>query len=420
MIDSCGIEPFNQKTSTLITIEQALDNINDAITSINGSERVILKNALGRVLSDSVYSAINIPPDTNSAMDGYAFSSTDILPNKAFSLSLIGTSWAGTPYEKPLKSGQCIRIFTGAVVPIGADSVIMQEHIQSNGSSIIFPESTYANENIRHIGSDIKQQQVLLSADKKLNSSDLGLLASAGIYDVSVTRKLNIAFLSTGDELTAIGETLKPGQIYDSNRYTLNALLNDNCINITDLGVLKDDKKTIKETLLAASKTDDVIISTGGASVGEADYIKELLDEYGQVNFWKIAIKPGKPLAFGKINHCYFFALPGNPVSVITTFNKIVSPALRLLTGEKTIKKNIQLTAICSSTLTKAKGRQEYQRGILTQNASGEFFVESAGKQGSNIMSTMSRANCYIVLAIECESISVGQTVTVEPFELSI
>jgi len=415
MIDSCSI-----KNQGLISIEQALKKIEATVLPIQAGERVILKSALGRILATEVYSSINIPADKNSAMDGYAFSSQDIFPDQSFSLTLVGTSWAGKPYDKALKKGQCIRIFTGAVVPVNADSVIMQEHIQCKDSIIIFPETTRAKENIRPIGSDIKKDEMLLAAKTKVTANNIGLLASAGIYDVAVKRKLNIAFLSTGDELIAIGQALKAGQIYDSNRYTLSALLSDNNLNANDLGVIADNKKILKETLYAASKTYDVIISTGGASVGEADYIHEILKALGDVSFWKIAIKPGKPLAFGKINNSYFFGLPGNPVSVISTFHKIVYPALLLLAGEISAKKNLQITAICTSHLKKMKGRQEYQRGILTQQESGEFVVRSAGKQGSNIMSAMSVANCYIVLPIDCEDVAVGEKVRVEPFDVFI
>ncbi|MEO1881728.1 MAG: gephyrin-like molybdotransferase Glp [Methylococcales bacterium] len=415
MIDACSIE-----TGGLISIEHALQQIAGTVVPINTCERVVLKSALGRVLSASVYASINIPPDQNSAMDGYAFSSTDIRPNQPFSLSLAGTSWAGAPYSETLKPGECIRIFTGAVIPEGADSVIMQEHIQADNTLIIFPESTQPHKHIRDIGCDTRKDALLISANKKLTAIDIGLLASAGIYDVQVYRKLNIAFLSTGDELSPIGQMLQPGQIYDSNRYALNALLDDNTINITDLGVIGDDKSALEESLVAASKTHDVLISTGGASVGDADYIKEILDKCGEVSFWKIAIKPGKPLAFGKINHCYFWGLPGNPVSVITTFQKIVSPALRQLSGEQSAKKTLQIQATCRTALNKSQGRQEYQRGILTQDKSGEFFVASAGKQDSNIMSALSAANCYMVLAVECNGVAVGEKVTVEPFALLI
>lgn len=412
MIDPCSIE-----TKGLISIDRALQIIKESVTSIkNQNQRVILKNALGRILATSVYSQINIPPDTNSAMDGYAFSSSEIISDQSFNLTLVGTSWAGEPYQGTIKKGECVRIFTGAVIPNGADSVMMQEYILKNERCITFPATTVAKQNIRKIGSDIEINSTLLTAPKKLSAIDIGLLASAGVYDVIVTRKLKIAFFSTGNELCAIGQKLKQGQIYDSNRYTLAGLLDNNSYTIYDLGVVVDNKKKIKELLLAAAKTNDVIISTGGASVGEADYIKEILDECGQVNFWKIAIKPGKPLAFGKINNCYFFGLPGNPVSVIATFHKIVNPALHYLTGLSD-RKTIQLTAVCTNTLKKEKGRQEYQRGILSQKESGEFFVSSAGKQGSNIMSAMSKANCYIVLPIDCTSVSAGQKVEVEPFD---
>ncbi len=414
MIDPCSIE-----VNSLISIELALQKIHQSITPINECERVVLKNARDRILSASVHSAIDIPPDKNSAMDGYVFNSKDIKPGQTFILSLAGTSWAGKPFEGSLKKGECIRIFTGAVVPDGADSVIMQEHIEKNELTITFPATTQTKKNIRVAGCDIKKDSELISAPRKLSAIDIGLLASAGIYDVAVKRKLNIAFLSTGDELCSIGQTLKPGQIYDSNRYTLSGLLNDNNFNVYDLGVVADDKQQLENILRSAAKAHDVIISTGGASVGEADYIKEILDKCGSVGFWKIAIKPGKPLAFGKIKDCYFFGLPGNPVSVIATFHKIVEPALQYLSGI-TVKKSISIAATCTDSLTKEKGRKEYQRGILTQTKTGEFFVESAGKQGSNIMSAMSSANCYIVLASDSEGVSVGQKVVVEPFETKI
>lgn len=414
MIDSCSIE-----TNGLISINQALQTINNTLSPISDCERIVLKNAPGRILSTSVFSAINIPPDRNSAMDGYAFSSSDIKPGKPFSLFLAGTSWAGKPFEKKLNQSECVRIFTGAVLPEGADSVIMQEHIKKDNEDIIFPASTTAKQNIREAGCDIKKQSELLTAPKKLSAIDVGLLASAGIYDIAVKRKLNIAFFSTGDELCSIGMPLKQGQIYDSNRYTLNGLLNDNNFNVIDLGVVTDDKKLIEETLLTAAKIYDVIITTGGASVGDADYIKDILDQCGDVGFWKVAIKPGKPLAFGKIDDCYFFGLPGNPVSVIATFHKIVMPALHYLSGIP-VKKTLKISAVCTCDLKKDKGRQEYQRGILTQKESGKFLVESAGKQGSNIMSAMGKANCYIVLPSDSEGISAGEIVMVEPFETII
>ena len=408
MIDFCS-----QESNPLLSIDAALERIKAAIHPVAGSEKVALKNALGRVLSESVYSPINSPHDRNAAMDGYAFSSRDINHEQPFTLSLVGTSWAGNPFKGQLQPGQCIRIFTGAVTPMQADSVVMQEQVQANGHSILFPANTPSRQHVREVGEDIKQGDLLCAHPKKLNAIDLGLLASAGIDELTVKRPVKIAFFSTGDELTALGQPLAPGKIYDSNRYTLSGLLNDACYSITDMGVIADNKQLLEDSFITAAKNHDVIITTGGASVGEADYVKEILDRCGEVNFWKIAIKPGKPLAFGKIGSCCFFGLPGNPVAVIVTFQFIVAPALKQLSGAPD-SKPLQLTATCTTALKKAPGRQEYQRGILTQDHNGEFFVASSGKQGSNILSSMNRANCYIVLPVECKGVQTGDKVRVE------
>jgi molybdopterin molybdotransferase len=289
----------------------------------------------------------------------------------------------------------------------------MQEHVESDGQCIHFPIDTIGGQHIREVGEDMQQGSLLLASPKKLNAIDLGLLASAGVFEVSVSRPVKIAFFSTGDELTELGKPLFSGQIYDSNRYALHGLLNDINYIATDMGVIGDDKQLLEESFIEAAKNHDVIITTGGVSVGEADYVKEILSRCGEVNFWKIAIKPGKPLAFGKIGDCYFFGLPGNPVAVIVTFQYIVSPALKHLLGA-TETKTIKLAAICTSTLKKAPGRQEYQRGILTQDAAGNFFVASSGKQGSNIMKSLSEANCYIVLPVACEGIQAGERVMID------
>jgi len=408
MIDLCS-----QESSPLLSIDAALARINAAIKPVAGSEHVALKQALGRVLSQSVYSPINSPHDRNAAMDGYAFSSNDSNRKQPFKLSLVGASWAGRPFKEQLQPGQCIRIFTGAVLPAQADSVVMQEQVYADGETIHFPANTPVQQNIREIGEDIKQGCLLCAHPKKLNAIDLGLLASAGIYELSVKRPIKIAFFSTGDELTALGQPLESGKIYDSNRYTLSGLLNDACYSVTDMGVIADNRQLLEDSLMTAAENYDVIITTGGASVGEADYVNEILDRCGEVNFWKIAIKPGKPLAFGKIGSCCFFGLPGNPVSVIVTFQHIVAPALKQLSGAPD-SKPLQLTATCTSALKKVPGRQEYQRGILTQDHNGDFFVASSGQQGSNILSSMSQANCYIVLSTECQGIQAGDKVRVE------
>ena len=405
--------------SGLLAVNDALLKISESIVPVSGTETVSLTKALGRVLDEPVYSLIDIPPHRNSSMDGYAFFSGDTNRNVSSTLILSGTSWAGQPYKEELSPGACVRIFTGAMVPVGADSVAMQEQVTTRGNKISFPAEVKPQQNIRNSGEDIQQGTLLFKSTKKLTAIDLGLLASSGIYNLCVKRKLKIAFFSTGDELTAIGKPLKPGQIYDSNRYTLKGLLENHAYDATDLGVIADDKQLLKNSLNEASKTYDVIISTGGASVGEADYIKDILDEIGEVSFWKIAMKPGKPLAFGTIAQSTFFGLPGNPVSVIATYHQIVSPALQKLSGEQSTKA-LRLKARCTSILKKAAGRQEYQRGIFTQHDNGQLSVESAGKQGSHILSAISRANCYIVLPAECRGVERGETVDIEPFKTCI
>lgn len=399
------------------SIDDALDKIKAAIKPVDGTEKVMLNEALGRILAEPVLSPINIPHDRNAAMDGYAFASRDIIDGQAFTLTLAGVSWAGRPFAGRLQPGQCVRIFTGAVVPEQADSVIMQEHVQADGQTVHFPANTQARQNVRKIGEDVKQGACLIAEPKQLTAVDLGLLASAGVEQVIVKRRLKIAYFSTGDELTALGKPLESGKIYDSNRAMLGGLLADQSYSLTDLGVIADNRQLLEDSFIKASKDYDVIITTGGASVGEADYVKETLQSCGEVNFWKIAIKPGKPLAFGRIGQCCFFGLPGNPVAVAVTFQQVVAPALRQLSGVACLTA-LRLTAICTTALKKSAGRKEYQRGILSQDKNGEFFVASAGQQGSHILSSMSRSNCYIVLPEESKGVQAGDKVTVEPFSL--
>lgn len=410
MIDPCSIV-----TSPLLSIEEALAKIRDAIQPITASERVMLKNALGRVVAEDIVSPINIPYDRNSSMDGYALSSKDINYNQSFTLKLVGTSWAGKPYEGELQAGECVRIFTGALPPNETDSVVVQEQVIADGETIVFPAHIAAYQNIREAGEDIKQGSLICTQMKRLTPSDIGLLAAAGIYDVPVRRKLNIAFFSTGDELIGIGQQPKPGKIYDSNRYALAGLLTDPCYNAIDMGTIPDDRELLEDTIKQAAEYNDVIITTGGASVGDADYVKDILASCGEVNFWKIAIKPGKPLVFGKVGDCYFFGLPGNPVAVLVTFQQIVAIALKQLSGAAA-NRPLRLLATCTTSLKKALGRQEFQRGILTQDENGNLFVCSTGQQGSHILSSMSQSNCYIILSPECTGVNSGEKVLVEPF----
>lgn len=410
MIDPCSLEG-----KTLLLVHEAMARIKAAVLPVPDSEMVGLNSALGRVLAEGVVSPINIPYDRNSAMDGYALTSRDIAVNQPATLALVGTSWAGKPYSGKVETGQCVRIFTGAVVPEGADTVVTQEQVKADGTNIIFPANLPLFQNIREAGEDIASGGLVCPKHKKLSPADLGLLAAAGVREVLVIRKLNIAFFSTGDELISLGQAPETGKIYDSNRYTLAGLLAGPCYNVVDLGAIPDDKALLEACIMQATATNDVIITTGGASVGDADYIQEILAACGEVKFWKIAIKPGKPLAFGKIGECYFFGLPGNPVAVMVTFQQFVAPSLNLLSGA-TASNPLRLLATCASNLKKAPGRQEYQRGILSQDKDGNFLVVSAGHQGSHILSSMSRANCYILFPLESKGINSGEKVWVEPF----
>ncbi len=407
------------QTAKLLTVSEARQKITQAIESITDVERIHIADGLNRILAETVLSPINIPPQRNAAMDGYAFSSADIIRNQPFTLKVVGTSWAGKPFIGSAENNQCVRIFTGAMVPDFADSVIAQEQVLRQNDEITLPADTLIGKNIRAAGSDVKESETLITAPKKLSAIDLSLLAAAGVSRIGVKRQLKIGFFSTGDELISLGEALLPGQIYDSNRYMLAALLTGPNHAVSDLGVIKDDAKLLENTLSTAAESFDVVISTGGASVGDADFVKQVLENIGQINFWKLAIKPGKPLAFGKIKNCWFFGLPGNPVAVLVTYQQFVRPALQQLSGLQP-SKPLQLQARCKTVLRKTPGRQEYQRGILNQTSAGELTVIATGGQDSHQLKTTSLANCFIVLANECNGVGIGDTVIVEPFDTYI
>lgn len=411
-IDHCAVEK-----KTLLTIEEAQTHIASSIHPIREVETIALNSALGRVLAQPIYAPINLPYERNAAMDGYAFSSAALINEQAFTLNLVGSSWAGKPFQGKLSPDACIRIFTGAVVPDALDSVIMQEQVSVQGNRVHFPASTQGLQNVRAAGEDVKQNDLLCSPSKMITMDTLALLAAAGVETVTVTRRLKIIFFSTGDELMPLGEPLQSGKIYDSNRYVLNSLLTSPSYDFVDGGVIADDQNKLENTLRQAAENYDVIITTGGASVGEADFVKETLARCGHVNFWKIAVKPGKPLAFGKIAKRYFFGLPGNPVAVRVTFQHLVAPALKQLQGLPA-SKPLRFLAKATGSLKKSPGRLEFQTGILTQTNQGDFWVSSAGSQGSHILSSLDNANCFIVLPQECSGIQAGESVLIEPFSL--
>ncbi|HID50382.1 MAG TPA: molybdopterin molybdotransferase MoeA, partial [Chromatiales bacterium] len=365
---------------------------------------------------EAVTSPLDVPPHRNSAMDGYAVRAADLPQQDTATLTVIGTAFAGQPFAGEVGPGRCVRIMTGATVPAGADTVVMQEQVQRSGDTVTIGTGHGQGQNVRHPGEDIAAGDTVLQAGQRLGAAELGLLASLGIPRVTVRRPVKVAFFSTGDELRAVGEPLGEGQIYDSNRYTLYGMLKKPGVELVDLGVIPDDRGAIEAAFLAAAEQADAVITSGGVSVGEADYVKETLDRLGEVNFWKIAMKPGKPLAFGRINSALFFGLPGNPVSVMATFYLFVQPALRRLAGEDAAEP-LEFRVPCAEPLKKRPGRTDFQRGILEQDADGNLTVRSVGMQASHILSGMSRANCFIILPRESGNVDAGSLVEVLPFE---
>lgn len=399
-----------------LSVSQAKVAIQQAVDAIKSEQTIAIQEALMRVLAHDVSSPINVPDYTNSAMDGYAFNSATVSSQDKISLQIVGTVFAGQPLEQKLETGQCARIMTGGKIPMGCDTVIMQEHVTRDNNTITFDsQHCQSGQNVRHIGEDILKNTVILNTGRALTPADIGLLASVGIAEITVYRRVKVALFSTGDELVPVGHALKPGQLHDSNRYTLNALLTQFGADILDLGVIRDQPEKIEAAFTHAANEADILITSGGVSVGDADFVKSTLEKLGKVNFWKIAMKPGRPLAFGHLGQCHFFGLPGNPVSAMVTFYQFVLPALKRMSGQTQCEPLI-LQATCTTKLTKRAGRLEYQRGILENDNNGTLTVRSTGAQGSHILSSMSYSNCFIILPETCEQIESGTPVDVQPF----
>jgi molybdopterin molybdotransferase len=384
------------------------------LSPLTACEQVPLKNAIGRVLAQAVLSPANVPNYDNSAMDGYAFNSLDVAAEGQTVLNLIGTAYAGKGFEQAVQQGQCVRIMTGGMMPSGTDSVVVQEKVSLAGNSVSFSKPVSSKMNVRYAGEDLSLGQTVLPAGQLIQAADLGLLASLGIAEISVYRKLKVAFFSTGDELTGLGQALKIGQVYDSNRYTLFGMLSRLGVDILDLGAIADDPDLLEKTLLAAAQQADVVITSGGVSVGEADHMKSLLNKHGQVLFWKINMKPGRPLAYGKIGDAHYFGLPGNPVAVMVTFYQFVREALLRLMGQPQVAALPTFNVVCTEPIKKQSGRTEFQRGILHTDQDGLWKVKPTGNQGSAILSSMSKANCFIVLDETVGNLAAGAVVTVQ------
>jgi len=396
----------------LLSVDTALSRIAQAVTPISDLEVVALREALDRVLGADIQSPLAVPNHTNSAMDGYALRFADL---NGPPLRVVGTAWAGKAFAGAVNAGECVRIMTGAVMPEGADTVVMQEHVEQQNGGIRTADGQKQGQHVRYAGEDLAEGATALFSGRRLLAADIGMVASLGVGELPVLRRPRVAFFSNGDELRSIGQPLELGDVYDSNRYTLYGMLSRAGTTFNDLGVVPDDRDQIKNTFLRAAEFADVVITSAGASVGDADYVKEVLDEIGEVNFWKIAMKPGRPLSFGKIGDSLFFGLPGNPVSVMVTFYQFVLPALRRLAGEASWH-SLRLQARTLDRLKKRPGRTEFQRGVLSQDESGALVVSTTGEQGSGILSSMSQANCFVILPIDSAGRQPGDLVEVEPF----
>lgn len=401
-------------TSSLISLQEALDKLLAAPAATTGTETVALTDAAGRITAAPVISPINVPPFDNSAMDGYGLRLADWDGKTA--LPVAGRALAGVPFKGELPAGHCVRIMTGAPVPMGVDTVVMQEEAVVSDTGITFTTAITRGQNIRLTGEDITQGSEVFPAGTKLAAAQLPMIASLGLAEVLVMHKLKVAVFSTGDELQAVGQPLGEGQIYDTNRFAVSLMLEKLGCDVIDLGVIPDDPAVLRGIFEKADALADLVISSGGVSVGEADYTKQILDEIGKINFWKLAIKPGKPFAFGKLDNAWFCGLPGNPVSTTVTFYELVQPLIARLSGFSQWKPPMRIKAIAAMPLKKSAGRLDFQRGIAQVNAQGQLEVRTTGDQGSHIFSSFSLANCFIVLERERGAVKAGEIVDIEFF----
>jgi molybdopterin molybdotransferase len=402
-----------------LPVDRARALIRAFLAPVAAVERVHIRDALGRVLAANVDSPLDVPGHDNSAMDGWAIRFADLGSGAETSLRRVGESFAGKPFDGELHAGETVRIFTGAIMPNGADTVVMQERARETprGVTVIAGAVAKAGQNCRYAGEDLRRGAVVFRAGQPVRPAELGMLASLGVNEVSVYRRLRVAFFSTGDELRSVGQPLAAGEVYDSNRYTLYGMLTRLGCEIVDMGVVADVPELLERAFTDAARAADVVITSGGVSVGEADFVKPLLGKLGEVLFWKIAMKPGRPLAYGRIGGAHFFGLPGNPVSVMVTFYQFVRDALRVLQGHANVAPMPMFKATLAAPIRKMPGRTEFQRGVLAPNDAGGWQVRTTGDQGSGILSSMSQANCFIVLPADTGSVEAGTPVDVQLLE---
>lgn len=398
----------------LMSLDTALNEMLSRVTPLTAQETLPLVQCFGRILASDVVSPLDVPGFDNSAMDGYAVRLADIASGQP--LPVAGKSFAGQPYHGEWPTGTCIRIMTGAPVPEGCEAVVMQEQTEQTDNGVRFTAEARSGQNIRRRGEDISAGAVVFPAGTRLTTAELPVIASLGIAEVPVIRKVRVALFSTGDELQLPGQPLGDGQIYDTNRLAVHLMLEQLGCEVINLGIIRDDPHALRAAFIEADSQADVVISSGGVSVGEADYTKTILEELGEIAFWKLAIKPGKPFAFGKLSNSWFCGLPGNPVSATLTFYQLVQPLLAKLSGNTASGLPARQRVRTASPLKKSPGRLDFQRGVLQRNADGELEVTTTGHQGSHIFSSFSLGNCFIVLERDRGNVEVGEWVEVEPF----
>ena len=387
---------------------EAMRRIRTHVRPVQATGTVAVIDALGRVAARDVISPMDVPGHTNSAMDGYACAGDSLPDAQPRWYEVAGTAYAGKPFAGRPGRSQAVRIMTGAVMPEGTDTVVMREHVEVDGDRVRIPAGARAGQHVRHAGEDLTRGAVVVPRGRRLMPAEMGLLASLGVAEVEVFRTLRVACFSTGDEIRSPGAPFEPGLVYDSNRFTMHGLLGRLGVEIVDLGIVPDRRDAVLDAFREASSRADVVLSSGGASTGEADYVKEVLAEIGQVGFWRIAIRPGRPLAFGFLGDAVFFGLPGNPVAVMVTFCQFVAPAIRAASGETDSRPLPAVEARCTTRLRKKPGRVEYYRAVLERDGSGALVVRSTGKSGSGLLHTMSDANCFIVLPEDGATVGAG------------
>ncbi len=395
----------------------ARDAIARLLPTVGETQVVALRDALGRILAQDVTSPIDVPAHDNAAMDGFALRGAELKRDGPTVLRIAGTGLAGRRFDGAVNAGECVRVMTGAVMPAGLDTVVPQEFAQGHGDTLSIPTGVVRTGDHRRVaGEDLPRGSVALRAGRRVRPADVGLLASLGLGEIAVRRRLRVAYFSTGDELRSVGEPLEPGCVYDSNRYTLHAMLRRLDVDAIDLGVVRDEPAPLEAAFARAASEADAVVTSGGVSVGEADHTKRVMARLGDVLFWRIAMRPGRPLAVGRIGQAMLFGLPGNPVAVMVTFYAFVRDAL-LAMGGATEPPLPMLRVACAHPLRKRPGRTEYQRGIVSQRADGCWQVAITGAQGSGILRSMSEANAFVVLEHDRGDVAAGELVDVILFD---